>query len=130
MKVLLRSDVQGVGRRGDIVDVNPGYARNFLLPTGAVVVADKGAVANWERHRDQREERDRSARARGDCGPVREAFPTKCCALPPRKALSGLPPTRGSWAARCAWASRATATGSPTPLPGCGANTGTPARSP
>jgi large subunit ribosomal protein L9 len=32
MKVLLRSDVRGLGRRGDIVDVKTGYARNFLLP--------------------------------------------------------------------------------------------------
>ena len=40
MKVLLRSDVQGVGRRGDIVDVKSGYARNFLLPSGAALVAN------------------------------------------------------------------------------------------
>jgi large subunit ribosomal protein L9 len=63
MKVILKRDVKGLGREGDLKDVKDGYARNFLLPTGAVVVADKGAVANWERHREQREERDRSARA-------------------------------------------------------------------
>ena len=63
MKVILKRDVKGLGREGDLKDVKDGYARNYLLPTGAVVVADKGAVANWERHRDQREERDRSARA-------------------------------------------------------------------
>jgi large subunit ribosomal protein L9 len=40
MKVLLRSDVQGVGRRGDIVEVKSGYARNFLLPTGAALLAN------------------------------------------------------------------------------------------
>ncbi|MGC1239542.1 MAG: bL9 family ribosomal protein, partial [Acidimicrobiales bacterium] len=39
MKVLLRSDVQGLGRRGDIVDVKNGYARNFLLPSGAALPA-------------------------------------------------------------------------------------------
>ncbi len=63
MKVILKRDVKGLGREGDLKDVKDGYARNFLLPSGAVVVADKGAVANWERHRDQREERDRTARA-------------------------------------------------------------------
>src|SRR5918994_2163631 len=63
MKVILKRDVKGLGREGDLKEVKDGYARNFLLPTGAVVVADKGAVANWERHKDQREERDRSARA-------------------------------------------------------------------
>jgi large subunit ribosomal protein L9 len=41
MKVLLRSDVVGVGRRGDIVEVRSGYARNFLLPTGAALKANE-----------------------------------------------------------------------------------------
>ena len=39
MKVLLRSEVHGLGRRGDIVTVKSGYARNFLLPSGAALVA-------------------------------------------------------------------------------------------
>ena len=34
MKVILRADVDGVGKRGDICDVSNGYARNFLLPRG------------------------------------------------------------------------------------------------
>jgi large subunit ribosomal protein L9 len=63
MKVILKRDVKGLGREGDLKEVKDGYARNHLLPTGAVVLADKGALANWERHREQREERDRSARA-------------------------------------------------------------------
>ena len=63
MKVILRHDVKGLGREGDLKDVKDGYARNFLLPTGKAVVADKGALANWERHREQRDERDRAERA-------------------------------------------------------------------
>jgi large subunit ribosomal protein L9 len=63
MKVILKQDVKGLGREGDLKEVKDGYARNFLLPTGKALVADKGAVANWERHREQREERDRSVRA-------------------------------------------------------------------
>jgi large subunit ribosomal protein L9 len=63
MKVILKHDVKGLGREGDMKEVKDGYARNFLLPTGAAVIADKGAVANWERHREQREERDRTIRA-------------------------------------------------------------------
>lgn len=62
MKVILKRDVKGIGREGDMKDVKDGYARNFLLPTGAAAIADKGTVANWERHRDQREERDRAVR--------------------------------------------------------------------
>jgi len=63
MKVILKRDVKGLGREGDLKDVKDGYARNFLLPSSAAVIADKGAIANWERHKDQREERDRSVRA-------------------------------------------------------------------
>jgi large subunit ribosomal protein L9 len=66
MKVILKRDVKGLGHEGDLKEVKDGYARNFLLPTGAAVVADKGALANWERHRDQREERDRAFRAEAE----------------------------------------------------------------
>jgi large subunit ribosomal protein L9 len=66
MKVILKRDVKGLGREGDLKDVKVGYGRNFLLPTGAAVMADKGAVANWERHKDQREERDRSTIAQAE----------------------------------------------------------------
>jgi large subunit ribosomal protein L9 len=66
MKVILKRDVKGLGREGDLKEVKDGYARNYLLPTGAVVAADKGAIANWERHREQREDRDRLARAEAE----------------------------------------------------------------
>ena len=48
MKVLLRSDVKGVGRRGYIVSVSAGHARNFLLPNDLAVVANDGTVAQAE----------------------------------------------------------------------------------
>jgi large subunit ribosomal protein L9 len=48
MKILLRSDVKGVGRRGDIVNVSAGHARNFLLPNALAVVANDGTVAQAE----------------------------------------------------------------------------------
>ena len=60
MKVILKRDVKGLGREGDLREVKDGYARNHLIPTGAAVLADLGAVRNWERHREQREERDRA----------------------------------------------------------------------
>ena len=40
MKVLLTSDVKGKGKAGDVVNVNDGYARNFLIPRGLAVAAD------------------------------------------------------------------------------------------
>jgi large subunit ribosomal protein L9 len=39
MKVLLKADVHGVGRAGQVKDVADGYARNYLLPRGLAVVA-------------------------------------------------------------------------------------------
>ena len=44
MKVILRSDIADVGKRGDICDVADGYARNFLFPKGLAMVATDGAV--------------------------------------------------------------------------------------
>ena len=64
MKVLLRDDVAGVGRRGDIVKVAGGFARNFLLPEGrAILAADgvEGQAAQMRRGRDLREAKDRGA---------------------------------------------------------------------
>jgi large subunit ribosomal protein L9 len=63
MKVILKRDVKGLGREGDLREVKDGYARNHLIPTGAAVLADLGAVRNWERHKEQRDERDRAVRA-------------------------------------------------------------------
>ena len=42
MKVILKRDVKGLGREGDLKDVKSGYARNFLLPTGAAVRRRQG----------------------------------------------------------------------------------------
>ena len=64
MKVLLRDDVKGVGRRGDIVDVKAGFARNFLLPSGAAMVASSATEAqasSMRRGRDLRDAKSREA---------------------------------------------------------------------
>ena len=63
MKVLLRDDVAGVGRRGDIVKVAGGFARNYLLPEGRAIIASEGIEGQAEqmrRGRDLREAKDRS----------------------------------------------------------------------
>lgn len=44
MKVLLTSDVKGKGKSGDVINVNDGYARNFLLPQGLAVAADSNNI--------------------------------------------------------------------------------------
>ena len=54
MKVLLRSDVDGLGRTGDIVEVTRGYARNFLVPRGLAIQAAAGVTAQAETMRRKR----------------------------------------------------------------------------
>jgi len=67
VQVLLRRDVKGIGRRGDIVTVSSGHARNYLIPNGLAVEATDGAVeqaATVQKSRAVREAADReSARA-------------------------------------------------------------------
>jgi large subunit ribosomal protein L9 len=61
MKVLLRSDIDGVGKRGDIIDVSGGFARNHLLPAGKAIVASPGLESQataMRRSRDLRDARD------------------------------------------------------------------------
>jgi large subunit ribosomal protein L9 len=62
MKVLLRSDVRGIGRRGDIVEVKSGYARNFLLPTGAALAANDTMEIQGASMRKARDVRDTESR--------------------------------------------------------------------
>lgn len=64
MKVILRSDLPGVGKRGDIVEVSNGHARNYLLPKGLALVATDGAVSQataMRRARDLRDAADRES---------------------------------------------------------------------
>jgi large subunit ribosomal protein L9 len=62
MRVILRSDITGLGKRGDIVEVADGYGRNYLLPRSLGMLATDGAVdqaAKMRRSRDQRDAHDR-----------------------------------------------------------------------
>ena len=63
-KVVLRSDVGGVGKKGDIVEVADGFARNFLVPRGEALVASSGIEAQakaMRRARDVKDGRERAA---------------------------------------------------------------------
>ncbi|MGB8964828.1 MAG: 50S ribosomal protein L9 [Candidatus Cybelea sp.] len=48
MKLVLFTDVKALGKRGDVVDVADGYARNFLLPRKLAGEADRGALARLD----------------------------------------------------------------------------------
>ena len=61
MKLILTTDVSGLGGPGDVVEVKDGYGRNFLLPRGLAIKATKGAekqVATIRRAQEGRRVRD------------------------------------------------------------------------
>jgi large subunit ribosomal protein L9 len=62
VKVVLRDDVENVGRKGDLIEVTDGFARNYLVRRGLAIKATKGVVQQAEamrRNREAREARDR-----------------------------------------------------------------------
>jgi len=64
VKVILRSDVSGVGKKGDIIDVADGHARNYLIPRGLALKSSAGAesqAASMRRSRDVKDTADREA---------------------------------------------------------------------
>lgn len=62
MRLILLSDVGDLGKKGELVDVSDGYARNFLLPRKKAIVATPGALDQAERLRAAREEAERKAK--------------------------------------------------------------------
>ena len=61
MKLILTQDVSGLGAPGDVVEVAPGYGRNYLVPQGIAIQATRGAekqIATIRRAREVREVRD------------------------------------------------------------------------
>lgn len=53
-KLLLLEDVDALGRKGDIVNARPGFARNFLMPRGLAIVADANALRRQARLQEER----------------------------------------------------------------------------
>jgi large subunit ribosomal protein L9 len=64
VRLLLRADVDGVGKKGDLVEVADGYGRNYLVPKGMAIAATKGVdaqAAAMRRSRDIKDAADRGA---------------------------------------------------------------------
>jgi len=59
MQVILKQDVDKIGRRGDIIDVSRGYVRNFLVPRGLAEMATPGKLEEVRHEMEEAEERDR-----------------------------------------------------------------------
>ncbi len=61
MRLILTQEVSGLGTPGDVVEVKDGYGRNYLMPRGLAIAANRGTekqVATIRRARDVREVRD------------------------------------------------------------------------
>ena len=63
MKLILRADVENLGTLGDVVNVKPGYGRNFLLPQGLAMVASEANLKVFELERKKLQERMDALRA-------------------------------------------------------------------
>ncbi|MDP8972126.1 MAG: 50S ribosomal protein L9 [Actinomycetota bacterium] len=59
MQVILKQDVDKIGRRGEIIDVSRGYVRNFLVPRGLAEMATPGKLEEVRHEMEEAEERDR-----------------------------------------------------------------------
>lgn len=58
MKIVLRDNVDGLGRKGDILDVSDGYARNYLVPKGLAMQSSAGAERQATQMAKSREIKD------------------------------------------------------------------------
>ncbi len=58
MQIILLERVPNLGQMGEVVSVKPGYARNFLIPTGKALRATKAAISDFEKRRTQLEARN------------------------------------------------------------------------
>ncbi|MEX1012548.1 MAG: 50S ribosomal protein L9 [Waddliaceae bacterium] len=56
-KILLLEDVRKLGRKGDVVSVRPGFARNYLIPNGVALRADKHTLRLKERLEEERKQK-------------------------------------------------------------------------
>ncbi len=62
MQIILLERVEKLGKLGDVVSVKPGYARNYLLPTGKALRANKENLEKFEAERTEREARNADAK--------------------------------------------------------------------
>ncbi len=59
MKLILRKTVETLGGQGDVIDVKPGYARNYLIPQGLAYVASDANLKRLEEEHARGEEKAR-----------------------------------------------------------------------
>jgi len=68
IQVVLKDDINNLGKSGELIRVKPGYARNYLLPRGLAAVATRGNIAQVEH--EKKVAVIRAAKLRGDAESV------------------------------------------------------------
>jgi large subunit ribosomal protein L9 len=63
MKVILKQDVESLGKAGETIDVKAGYGRNFLFPRNLAIPATKGNLTAIDEIKSQNELREKKKRA-------------------------------------------------------------------
>ena len=66
MIVILKKDVKGTGKAGDVIKVSPGYARNMLIPRGFAVEATEGNIRNLEKQKQIQKENEAIEKAKAE----------------------------------------------------------------
>src|SRR3712207_1054708 len=87
MKLILTQDVSSLGAPGDVVEVPPGYGRNYLVPQGRAILATRGAekqIATIRRAREVRE-----VRGLGEANEIKAQLSSLKVRLPARSGDGG-----------------------------------------
>lgn len=66
MIVILKKDIKGTGKAGEVIKVSPGYARNMLIPRGLAVEATEGNVRNLEKQKQIQKENEAMEKAKAE----------------------------------------------------------------
>ncbi len=74
MQIILQQDVPNLGKKGDLKDVAPGYARNLLIPRGMALEATPQRIREWKKRQEKEEmlNRQQEEQARNQAEKLKE----------------------------------------------------------
>lgn len=85
MQVVLLERIAKLGQMGDVVNVKDGYARNFLLPEGKALRANKGNLERFEKERAHLEAKSLKLKSEADAVKEKTRWPKPCYYPPIRR---------------------------------------------